>query len=240
MNKNFIYFWGNYLSNIVPQNLFFPQPTGKITDNLFTICDRDTNIFIFSTGKDTICIDAGYINNNYLNDEFVKIGIKPDSIAHLFLTHTDEDHAGALDCDSNSDWLNQAQIYLGREEEKLITKKTFRKFLFRTPVTISRKYNLLDDGNEIKAGDIMVKAILTPGHTSGHMSYLINETILITGDLLILKNDRVMPFYHPWNQNHQQLTESIQKITHLDGIELLCTSHCRYTANFKEAIQDWI
>jgi hypothetical protein len=40
-----------YISRIIPGELFYPQPSGKITNNLFTLCDRgDTNIFIFTEG----------------------------------------------------------------------------------------------------------------------------------------------------------------------------------------------
>ncbi|MGD8401670.1 MAG: MBL fold metallo-hydrolase [Bacillota bacterium] len=240
MKKNSIYFWGNYVSELLPQNLFFPVDTGKITENLFTVRDRDTNIYLYSDGKDTICFDVGYSNNNYLKEEFEKVRVNPDSISHLFLTHTDEDHAGAVDSDSKADWHDRAQLFLGREEAKLINKKAFRKMFFYTPVTISRPYRLLDDGEEVRVGAITVKALLTPGHTLGHMAYLINRRILISGDLLILKNGRAAPFYRIWNSNQRQIGDSLRKIARLDEVEFLGTAHSKYTVNFKEAVQDWI
>ena len=139
MRKNFINIWGNYISRIIPGELFYPQPSGKITNNLFTLCDRDDiNIFIYTDGKDTICIDAGHINNNYLKDDFKKIGINPGSISHIFLTHTDMDHAGALDSDSKSDWLNNAEIFMGKEEAELVEKRRWRRFIFYTPMNLER------------------------------------------------------------------------------------------------------
>jgi hydroxyacylglutathione hydrolase len=195
---------------------------------------------LFSDGKDTICFDAGYLNNNYLKKEFQKVEIDPNSISHLFLTHTDEDHAGAVDSSSRADWHLQAQLFLGREEAKLINKKTYRKMLFYTPVTISRPCQLLGDGDEVQIGAITVKAFLTPGHTSGHMAYLINRRILISGDLLILKNRRAVPFYRIWNSRQRQIGNSVRKIARLDDVEVLCTAHSKYTFDFKEAVQDWI
>jgi len=231
MKKNFIYFWGNYVSKLIPGKMFYPEKTGKITNNLFTICDKDINIYVYSKKSNTICIDAGYKNNNYLRGEFDKIGINPGSITHLFLTHTDEDHAGAVDCDSDTNWLDNAKVYMGREEEKLIKGKIYRKFLFYTPVTILRRYNLIDDGFEINIGDINIKAILTPGHTPGHFSYLIDNKILITGDLLLLKKDKIIPFYYIWNKNNKELIKSIKKISVLKNIEILCTAHSGYSYN---------
>ncbi len=240
MRLNFINIWGNYVSRIIPGELFYPQPTGKITKNLFTICDRgDTNIFIYTDGQNTICIDAGYINNNYLKNDFQEIGIDPLSISHIFLTHTDMDHAGAVDKNSNSDWLGNAKIYLGKEEERLIRKKQRRRFLFYTPIEISREYNLLNDDNMINVGNIKIKAIYTPGHTLGHMSYLVNDSILFTGDLLLLKNGRIRLFYYIWDMDHNLSKESIKKIAKLENIEVLCTAHSKCSFNFKEAIANW-
>ena len=55
-------------------DLFYPQGTGPITDRLYAIRDRDTNLFLYSDGASTLCIDAGYINNGYLKSEFEQAG----------------------------------------------------------------------------------------------------------------------------------------------------------------------
>jgi glyoxylase-like metal-dependent hydrolase (beta-lactamase superfamily II) len=228
------------VSRIIPGELFYPQPTAKLTENLFTICDRgDTNIYIYTDGIDTICIDVGYISNNYLKDDFQEIGIDPGSISSIFLTHTDMDHAGALDKDSESDWLNNTKLYMGQAEERLIKKMQRRRFFFYTPIEISRKYNLVNHRDIIKVGNIKVEALHTPGHTLGHMSYLINDTMLFTGDLL-LKKDKVEPFYRFWNMDHNLDKKSIKKIAKLQNIQILCTAHSKCSFNFKKAIREWI
>lgn len=45
----------------------------------------------------------------------------------------------------------------------------------------------IEDGEIIKVGEIVVKAIATPGHTDSHVAYLINETKLLTGDALFIR-----------------------------------------------------
>lgn len=240
MRLNFINIWGNYISRMIPGNLFYPLPTSKIAEKIFAICDRgDTNFFIYTDGKDTICIDVGYINNNYLKSDFKKIGINPSHISHIFLTHTDMDHAGAIDKDSNSDWFDGTALYLGQEEERLIKRKCRRKFLFYTPIEISRKYNLLKDNDVVYVGNIKVVAIHTPGHTSGHMSYLIDDSFLFTGDLLLLKSGKVEAFYHIWNMDHDLDKRSIKKIAKLQNIKMICTAHSKCSPDFKKTIEDW-
>jgi glyoxylase-like metal-dependent hydrolase (beta-lactamase superfamily II) len=43
------------------------------------------------------------------------------------------------------------------------------------------------DGEVLQVGDIKIKAIETHGHTDSHMSYLVNETHLLTGDALFIR-----------------------------------------------------
>lgn len=45
---------------------------------------------------------------------------------------------------------------------------------------------LLDDQDILKLGDISIRAISTPGHTSGCTSYLIAD-MLFTGDTLLIR-----------------------------------------------------
>ncbi|VEP12324.1 Beta-lactamase domain protein [Hyella patelloides LEGE 07179] len=45
----------------------------------------------------------------------------------------------------------------------------------------------IEDGETIKIGNIVVKAIATPGHTDSHVAYLVNNTHLLTGDALFIR-----------------------------------------------------
>ena len=241
MRLNFINIWGNYISRLIPGELFYPMPTGKVSENIYAICDRgDTNFFIYTDGQDTICFDVGYINNNYVKNDFQAIGIKPEAISHVFLTHTDMDHAGAIDTDSSSDWLNSnVAIYMSNEEENLIKKRKRRRFFFFTPIKISKQYNFIDDEDIVNVGNIKVKAIHTPGHTLGHLSYLINDKYLFAGDLLLLKKGKVEEFYKVWNIDHDLDKESIKKIAKLKNIEIMCTCHSKCSFDFKNAMKAW-
>lgn len=45
----------------------------------------------------------------------------------------------------------------------------------------------IQDGEVLQMGDVKIQAIATPGHTDGHMAYLINNTHLLTGDSLLFR-----------------------------------------------------
>ena len=241
MRLNFIRIWGGFWSKRESKR-FFPHETGPITDNLYAIKDKDVNIFVYSDGENTLCIDAGYINNDYLKQEFEKINVDPTSITHLFLTHTDMDHAGAVDKDSKVAWFNSAAVFMGRDEVPMIEGSIPRRFIFRSPVEITREYCLLADQEVVRVGKVTVKAIMTPGHTTGHLAYLINDEILCSGDLLILKDGKVEPFYRTWNRDHQAVIRSVKKLANLDELKhvsILCTAHTQCSHNFETAIEPW-
>ncbi len=235
MRSNFIRVWSGFWSKMGSQ-LFYPQETGKIIDHLYAIRDQDMNLFLYTDGKSMLCIDAGYINNHALKREFQRVGIDPGSVTHLFLTHVDLDHAGAIDQDSQTHWFDQAQVFVGKNEQCMIDGNTPRSFIFQNPVEISRKYLPLNDGEIITVGDLAVQAIATPGHTPGHMAYLINGEILCTGDALVLKDGKVEPFYRTWNMDNVMVEQSIRKLAALDHISVLCTGHTRCSFSFKSAI----
>ena len=238
MRANFIRVWGGFWSKM-GSDLFYPQETGPITDRLYAIRDRDTNLFLYSDGVSTHCIDAGYINNGYLEREFEQTDFDPASITHLFLTHMDMDHAGGIDRDSSTDWFRQAQVFVGRGEECLIDGSTPRRFIFLNPVEVSRDYTLLDDGEAVQVGAVTVRAIATPGHTPGHTAYLINDEVLCTGDTLVLKDGRLEPFYRTWNMNHEMVAQSIRKLAALENVSVLCTGHTKCSCDFENAMRQW-
>jgi glyoxylase-like metal-dependent hydrolase (beta-lactamase superfamily II) len=45
----------------------------------------------------------------------------------------------------------------------------------------------LADGDILSLGTVRIEAIATPGHTSGHLAYLVNGTHLLTGDALLIR-----------------------------------------------------
>jgi len=42
----------------------------------------------------------------------------------------------------------------------------------------------LNDGDEVRSGDLTIRALHIPGHTLGQLAFLVNESLLFTGDTL--------------------------------------------------------
>jgi len=196
---------------------FKPIKTQQLTENIYVVRTIISNFYIYTDGEDTICFDTGYLPI-IIKIALRKINIKTDSISHIFLTHSDYDHVGGIKLFKNG------QIYLSVDEEKMITFKKTRTFLFFNK-RIKSEYKMLKDDDITYIGKIKVKSITTPGHTPGSMSYLVNDSILFTGDTLTIQNGKIKPFFWLQNMNTRLQKESIKKLLKINNVNLICTGH---------------
>lgn len=199
---------------------FKPIRTQQLTENVYAVKTIISNFYIYTDGENTLCFDTGYMPI-IIKRALRKINIIPDSISHIFLTHSDYDHVGGVKLFEN------AQVYLSVDEEKMITFKKPRVLLFFNR-RIKTEYKMLKDGDITYIGKIKVKSIMTPGHTPGSMSYLVNDSILFTGDTLTIQKGKVKPFFWLQNMNTSIQKESIKKLLKIDNIKLICTGHTGY------------
>ncbi len=168
-----------------------------------------------------------------MQKELKRLPIAPASVTHLFLTHTDMDHAGGLALFPN------AHVYLSEDEKQMIDGTTSRFLRVVHSARINRPYTLLADGDVVMVGSIKVQAIATPGHTPGSMSYLVDDGILFTGDSLRLQNGQVYAFYRLVNMDTASQEQSIYKLAGLQNVALLCTAHTGCTTDYERAMIHW-
>jgi len=209
-----------------------PVPTGRLTDHLYAIKTGTVNFFIYEENNHFICIDAGFGRSVILR-EMNRMGIDPLDISHLFLTHSDFDHAAGIPV------FAKAQIYMSRQEEPLVTRQEARMWGFIHNSPIDRPHHLLDDNELVSAGPIIVRAIATPGHTTGSMSYLVNSSLLFVDDTFKLIEGRVYPKRPYINMDTEVQEDSIRKLARLTNIRLAYTAHNGYTEKFEAAICNW-
>ena len=121
-----------------------------------------TNTYLVASGpnSDAFLVDAG----GPLDPLFAAAAKHGLTVTHILLTHHHGDHIDALG-DARTHW--PAAAVLAHPEE-------------RVPGTTGD----LNPGDELEIGGLKVKALHTPGHTSGMLNLLVDDKELFTGDTL--------------------------------------------------------
>lgn len=168
------------------KEIFKPLNTGRIDEHVSCIREWIANIFFYTKNGTTIMIDAGY-NYDRLREKMRWLDIDPKKINQVLITHQDTDHVGALERDSEG-LLRHAMLYISEIENRYLTGEATRRVmggLYPLPqVYIDNERKLLHDNEVFYIADIRVEAFLVPGHTLGHMVYLIDDKYLFTGDTI--------------------------------------------------------
>ncbi len=209
---------------------FTPLQTGEVVSGIYAVGDDFVNLYLIKSDKGYIAIDAA---NNALSvkRELKKAKIPSDSIVAVFLTHTDKDHVAALPLFRN------ARVYLSKDEVKMLTGEV-RKMGMKNRIACSH-YTTLIDNQTLVIGQTHVRGILTPGHTCGSMSYVVNDSCLFIGDALSLKAGKVGEFNHFFNLDNALAVKSIHKLARLTGVKYTFTAHYGYSSDFPRAFAEW-
>ena len=223
------------------KEIFKPLNTGWIDENVACVREWVANIFFYRKGETTIMIDAGY-NYDRLAEKMGWLGIYAKSIRHILITHQDTDHVGAVEADGLG-LFKKAKLYIGEIENRYLTGEVRRRVmnrLYKLPqLTINNKKQLLKDGETFKIGDIKIHAFLVPGHTWGHMVYMIDDKYLFTGDTIWFGADGGYSFISALAESNKLAVRSLgileQKLKKMCVKPLFITGHTGFTDNFEFA-----
>jgi glyoxylase-like metal-dependent hydrolase (beta-lactamase superfamily II) len=194
-----------------------PAETGAINDSVWCVRDKFVNAFIFKGNNSYLMVDAGIRRNNF-RKELKKLGITPEQITTILLTHTDGDHTGAVSLFTNP------QIYIHKDEEQMINGTTGKTKYFKTKWKYG-PYNLLNDNDSLNIDGLNIKIIHTPGHTPGSSCYIIGDDYLLTGDNLVVTNGKYEHFVEMFNMNTTEQLESLKLLPALASFKYILTAH---------------
>ena len=215
MSKNDSKFQVKFMSFMFKgKEIFKPLNTGFIDDRVSCIREYVANIYFYTKDNHTIMIDAGY-NYDRLAEKMQWLHINPKEIKEILVTHQDTDHVGAIE--QGSDGLfNDAKIYIGKIENEYLEGHKHRKVFWGLTtlpqVVIDNQKVLIEDGQVFYIGNIKVEAILVPGHTWGHLVYLIDDSYLFTGDTIWFGADGGYAFLNTLAEDRKLQCQSLQRL----------------------------
>ena len=160
---------------------FFDKNTSTLTYVVYDKITKDTILIdpVLDYDPDTSKYSTSSVDNviNFLNTN--------ELILHYILeTHPHADHL------SGSQFIKQAfpKAKLAIGENIKLVQKTFKHvFNFKNFNENGIQFDLLlQDNSELVFGNFIIKTLYTPGHTPACVSYLINEDVVFTGDVLFM------------------------------------------------------
>ena len=160
----------------------------------------DCNLTLLRDGTNTVLFDAGSGANfmptaGRINDALAAIDVTPEDITHVILTHGHPDHLwGVLD-DFDDPAFPEATYLIGRAERDYWLdpstvdtigpeRQAFAAGALRYLGGIIDRLDTFEDADEVLPG---VQAVLSPGHTPGHMCFELrdgSDGLFLTGDAI--------------------------------------------------------
>ena len=200
--------------------IFRPSATAVFDSRISVIRTRISNFYVYDTGETLIAFDTG-MNPMLSRRGLKKLDINADRVSHVFLTHSDYDHAGGLSIFKN------AQYYISEKEVPMVTGQKAR--LLFIPNRRRSGYIALKNRETVSIGCSAVEIIEAPGHTPGSACYIIDNYAMATGDLLrISSHGEKVPFLFLQNMSHAENKRTLEqfKDEHIfDRVPFLLTGH---------------
>lgn len=157
------------------------------------------NVTLLRDGINTVLFDVGsgpdfQSSAGKLSEAMEALGVAPDEITHVMFTHAHPDHLWGLLDEFDEPVFANAEHMIGREEFDYWTspqtaatigeaRTTFAVGAARRLEVIADAVRLLENGEEALPG---IVALLTPGHTPGHLAFEIAATtpVMVLGDCI--------------------------------------------------------
>jgi len=146
-----------------------------------------TNTFLIKIPGHNILVDTGF--GRTIFDKMKTLGVVPDQIDTVLITHLHGDHIGGLQRDSKPVFSN-AKIYVSEKEHTYFTKTQVNQGVVAALTPYGSNVITFEPGvlgaaeREILPG---ISAIANYGHTPGHTVYLLENggaKLIIAGDFL--------------------------------------------------------
>jgi glyoxylase-like metal-dependent hydrolase (beta-lactamase superfamily II) len=148
---------------------------------------HSTNVFLIKTPEQNILVDTAF--GGSIMEKMKKLGVEPEQIGTVLITHLHGDHFGGLQKDGQAVFPN-AKVYLSAKELDHFTKVQVNQAAvaalapYGSKVVTFEPANLGSTLNEIITGFSPIAAY---GHTPGHTAFLVEngkDKFLIAGDFL--------------------------------------------------------
>lgn len=193
----------------------FSGQSKTVTVSCYLIRHGD-ELLLWDTGLPLIRLGAGQKSvggglarlERTLPDQIRQLGIAPDSVKLVALSHYHADHAGQLASFPN------ARVLLGAADIAVVRGDRSAFNLDRLQFPAATKFDPVEGDRDV-FGDGSVLMLATPGHTPGHHSLLVrlrSGPVLLSGDLWHFAGQRPIRGVPKINTSRAETLASIDRI----------------------------
>lgn len=213
-------------------NRVTPVPTGTSLRGITAVRTGNVNFFLAGWEGGLFCVDAGE-NPPVVRRELGRLGIDPDAVTHVLLTHSDYDHAGGLPV------FSRARVLLPERELPLAAGRLPRSHRVVYNHVPLRRIMLLRTGGTVRLGGRVIRTIPAPGHTPGSTCYLLDGGNLFTGDVFRVIGGAARPNRPIVTMDMEENLRTIRRLARLGGVEALFTAHRGIYTKYETIMESW-
>jgi len=228
---------------------------------------RYLNSYLVKAEDQCLLIDTGMCNDlafKELRRQLAEIGIEPQNLTEILVTHFHIDHAGLV---PRLRKLSGAKLLLSTKETRatrLVTSKrhwgywmdfcedagmpteTFEQMVGSSPShlylevyeELCKPSRSLKNGDELSLGEYGFRVVFTPGHSPGHIClYESERRLLVAGDHILLN---ITPHVTQWREESNPLAEylaSLEKVGKLD-VDVVLPGHGELFTDHRKRIRE--
>jgi glyoxylase-like metal-dependent hydrolase (beta-lactamase superfamily II) len=216
------------------------MPLRSIFPHVYALAIGPVNVFFIEDGPDLTLIDTGYERSEQpILDAVREMGRQPDDITNIVVTHCHPDHAGSLAALKQhtfaATWMHQIDAEVVRGHTPMVRSTPapgiLNQILYRIFIKSVPPYvPAAEIDHEIQDGEVLpiaggLEAIHTPGHSAGHMAFVLQRD----GGLLFAADAcSNLPFlgYSIVYDDLEEGRRSLAKLAALD-VAAVCFGHGR-------------
>lgn len=189
----------------------------KVISEKFGSMDNNCSLIIDEKTNQSALVDC-----NEFSQKMIDM-IGDTDLKYILLTHGHFDHIIGVKSVKEK---YGAQVVISKEDEPMLNSSKLSLAVFcNAPQNNVDADIIVKDGDEITLGEIKIKVMATPGHTSGSVCY-IAENCIFSGDTLFYCSCGRTDFP---SGSPEQMMSSIQKLKALDGDYKVYTGHNNLT-----------
>ncbi|MFJ6654296.1 MBL fold metallo-hydrolase [Microbacterium sp. NPDC091313] len=175
-----------------------------VTDGIVRITRAATNCYLVDTPDGPVLIDAGLPRMwSLLRDALDAVGLTPDQLVSVYLTHGHFDHVGMADRLVSDHHVplhvHPDDVALARHPYRYAHERARTRYPFRFPAAVPALARMamagalgvhgVDAHGDVRPGvDVLggLVPVFSPGHTRGHCGYFLpSRSVLFSGDALV-------------------------------------------------------